>query len=397
MFKSFFPSSRFFIWSVLVWIGLNMALWYSGGYSWGTYLGWANGYDQQELAIGISRFWSPRFLWVYLWFVVSTGLFTAFWRRFSDNKWQNWSVIGSAGLIFLIWFTVQVTVAINAWYSPYGDLLQSMLTKKGGDIHLLYEQIFVFLSIAAVYVTVQIFTSFFSNHYVFRWRTAMTEYYTEHWQKLRHLEGASQRVQEDTMRFATIVEDLGVGFIQSVLTLISFLPLLFHFSKHIPMLPLVGNVSHSLVWAALFWSAFGTFLLIVVGKKLPGLQFNNQRVEAAYRKELVLGEDQADRAQPATLKELFAGVRKNYFKIYFHYTYFNLVSNWYSQVDVIFSLIVLIPAISAGLLTLGLMTQIRNIFSQVSSSFQYLVSSWKTIIELLSIRKRLKAFENVID
>ena len=83
--------------------------------------------------------------------------------------------------------------------------------------------------------------------------------------------------------------------------------------------------------------------------------------------------------------------------MYFHYTYFNLVSSWYGQVDVIFSILILLPTISAGLLTLGLLTQIRNLFDRVSGSFQYLVSSWKTIIELLSIRKRLKAFEDAMN
>lgn len=73
-----------------------------------------------------------------------------------------------------------------------------------------------------VYVTLGVITAFFTSHYVFRWRTAMNEYYTEHWEKLRHIEGASQRVQEDTMRFATIMEDLGVELVKSVITLIAF-------------------------------------------------------------------------------------------------------------------------------------------------------------------------------
>lgn len=124
----------------------------------------------------------------------------------------------------------------------------------------------------------------FTSHYVFRWRTAMNEYYTEHWEKLRHIEGASQRVQEDTMRFATILEDLGVELVKAVITLIAFLPILFQLSKHVPVLPIVGELEHSLVWAAIVWSIFGTVLLMVVGIKLPGLQFNNQKVEAAYRK-----------------------------------------------------------------------------------------------------------------
>ena len=111
---------------------------------------------------------------------------------------------------------------------------------------------------------------------------------------------------------------------------------------------------------------------------------------------MVYGEDYEERAQPQTLKELFSNVRKNYFRLYFHYAYFNLVSTWYAQLDVLFSLIVLFPSIAAGTMTLGLLNQIGNVFDKVRESFQYLVSSWKTIIELLSIYKRLKAFEAVL-
>ena len=64
---------------------------------------------------------------------------------------------------------------------------------------------------------------------------------------------------------------------------------------------------------------------MVAGLKLPGLQFRNQRVEAAYRKELVYGEDDVDRAQPIKTTELFDNVRHNYFRLYFHYIYFNVV------------------------------------------------------------------------
>jgi peptide/bleomycin uptake transporter len=254
-----------------------------------------------------------------------------------------------------------------------------------------------FLYIAMVAVTFAVINAFFTSHYVFRWRTAMNEYYTQHWEKLRHIEGASQRVQEDTMRFATILEDLGVELIKAVMVLVAFLPILFELSKHVPELPIVGEVKHSLVWASIIWAIFGTVLLMVVGSKLPGLEFNNQKVEAAYRKELVYGEDHADRAQPATLVELFSRVRKNYFRLYFHYAYFNLVATWYRQLDILYSLVVLFPAIAAGKMTLGLINQIGNVFDKVRESFQYLILSWKTIIELLSIYKRLKAFESTLD
>ena len=396
MFKSFFPSPRYFFISVIVWLMLNMLLWYTGGSAWGTLIGFAQGYHDAELPVGVSRFWSPTFLWFYLWFFVSTAIFAGFWKIMSNNPWQRWSIWGSSFILFNIWFAVQVSVAINAWYVPFWDLIQKMLTEGGGNITALYQETLIFLFIAMLAVTLGVINTFFTSHYVFRWRTAMNEYYTEHWSQLRHVEGASQRVQEDTMRFATILEDLGVELIKAIMTLIAFLPLLFQLSKHVPILPVVGALDHSLVWAAIVWSIFGTLLLMIVGMKLPGLQFNNQKVEAAYRKELVYGEDHADRAQPATLRELFANVRKNYFRLYFHYAYFNMTAIWYIQLDILYNLVVLFPAIAAGKLTLGLIQQIMGVFGKVRDSFQYLINSWKTIIELLSIYKRLKAFEKIL-
>jgi peptide/bleomycin uptake transporter len=142
---------------------------------------------------------------------------------------------------------------------------------------------------------------------------------------------------------------------------------------------------------------FGTFLLAFAGIKLPGLNFKNQRVEAAYRKELVYGEDHGDRAQPATVVELFSNVRRNYFRMYFHYMYFNVARYFYLQADNLFVIFMLVPTIVAGVITYGIFQQISTAFGQVSNSFQYLVNSWTTIIELLSIHKRLKAFEAAID
>ena len=166
--------------------------------------------------------------------------------------------------------------------------------------------------------------------------------------------------------------------------------------ERIKALPVVGEVAHALVWVALIWSVFGTGLLALVGIRLPGLEFKNQRVEAAYRKELVYGEDNANRASPPVLKDLFMDVRKNYFRLYFNYLYFNVARYSYLQVGVLVPYIALGPTIIAGSFTLGVMQQILRAFGRVESSFQYLVNSWTTIVELLSIYKRLKAFELAI-
>ena len=99
----------------------------------------------------------------------------------------------------------------------------------------------------------------------------------------------------------------------------------------------------------------GTGLLALIGIRLPGLEFKNQRVEAAFRKELVYGEDNANRATPPTLSELFTAVRKNYFNLYFNYMYFNVGRIIYLQTDNIFPYIILAPTIVAGKITLGAM------------------------------------------
>ena len=177
------------------------------------------------------------------------------------------------------------------------------------------------------------------------------------------------------------------------MTLIAFLPVLVRLSADITEVPLLGSIPHPLVVAALLWSAFGTAFLALVGIKLPGLEFRNQRVEAAYRKELVYGEDDAGRAEPPTVRQLFSNVRRNYFRLYFHYMYFNVARIFYLQIDNVFGYVILAPAIVAGSITLGLMNQILNALGQVRSSFQYLVNSWTTVVELLSIYKRLRAFE----
>src|SRR6185436_19587508 len=127
--------------------------------------------------------------------------------------------------------------------------------------------------------------------------------------------------------------------------------------------------------------------------KLPGLEFRNQRVEAAYRKELVLGEDNAARAAPPALSVLFADVRANYFRLYLNFLYFNVVRYGYLQASVLVPYIALAPSIVAGGLTLGVMQQVIRAFGRVEASFQYLVKSWTTIVSLISVYKRLRAFE----
>lgn len=397
MFQSFFPNptKTFFI-SVVLWAAVAIGVWYGGGSQWGqAFLTYPA--PDAPAAIGPLTFVTGPFVWFYIYYFAAVAIFTGAWMALRPHPWQLWSILGSAFILFVTYFQVQVSVAINAWYGPFYNLLQDTMAKtRPATVEEFYSYLISISGILAIYIAVYVVVRFFVSHYIFRWRTAMNDFYMSHWPRLRHIEGASQRVQDDTMRFAQISEGLGVAFVDAVMTLIAFLPVLVKLSEPITEVPLIGEVPHPLVTIAILWSAFGTAFLALVGVKLPGLHFRNQRVEAAYRKELVYGEDHADRAQPPTVKELFSLVRKNYFRLYFHYAYFNVARSAYLQADNIFPYFVLVPAIVAGKITLGPFQQILNAFGQVRDSFQFLVNSWTTIVELLSIFKRLRGFEAVI-
>jgi peptide/bleomycin uptake transporter len=397
MFVSFFPRPKVFFASAFLWIVAATLVWFFGARELGQYIGLQNLAPDAQPIIGVQVFWSAPFLWFYIYYAIVVAIFAAIWRAIEPGRWYAWSVIGSSLIIFLTYYSVQVGVAINNWYGPFYDLVQAAVGKtRPVAASEFYVGIGQFLGIALVYVVIRAFMLFFISHYVFRWRQAMNDYYIENWQKVRGVEGASQRVQDDTMRFATGLEDLGGNLIESVMTLIAFFPILLGYSKHVTEIPIFGAIPQPLVLTAILWATFGTVFLALIGIKLPGLEFRNQRVEAAYRKELVFGENDGSRADPMTLRELFQSVRQNYFRLYFHYVYFNVGRFLYLQTDNVFAYIVLVPTLVAGAITLGLLNQITNAMDQVRGSFQYLINSWPTIVRMMSIYKRLRAFEAVI-
>jgi peptide/bleomycin uptake transporter len=398
MFSSFFPKPKFFFPAVVLWTALSMALWYGAARDLGPQLsiGGLIGFayppaNADGAAVAVE---TARNIWLYQYMIGTGAIFVGLVGWLLPHRWFRWSVGVSALIVFLIWFNVQLDVMINNWFGTFYNMVQQALAKPNAITEeQFFGQLATFGTIALVYITTAVLNAFITSHYVFRWRTAMNDYYVANWHRLRHIEGASQRIQEDTQRFATTVEQLGASLIEALLTLLAFLPILWGLSAYVTRLPLIGEVPQALVFVAIIWAAIGTAGLALAGIKLPGLEFRNQRVEAAYRKELVLGEDDAGRAQPPTLQSLFADVRQNYFRLYWNFLYFNIVRYGYLQTSVLIPYIALAPSIVAGGLTLGVMQQVIRAFGRVEQSFQYLVRSWTTIVSLISIYKRLRAFE----
>ena len=319
-------------------------------------------------------------------------------KFFTNKKWSSWSIFGSLLILVSTWYQVQLDVMINEWFGEFYDTLQKALTTPNSVTEKEFiSYLLTFAKIAGVWMVISVATDYFTSHWTFRWRTAMADYYHENWSKARLTEGASQRVQEDTLKFARIMEGLGVELLRSLMTLIAFLPILWSLSKQITMLPFFGEVDHALVWVAIISALGGTVLLAAVGFKLPGIEYDIQKEEAAYRKELVLGEDNTKRAGIRNVDSLYSNVRKIHFKMYFHYLYFNAVKWSYLQGMVIVPYLALAPTIVTGAITLGFVQQIARAFNKVENSLQYLVRSWPIIVELISVQRRLSEFESKLE
>jgi peptide/bleomycin uptake transporter len=318
-------------------------------------------------------------------------------RFFVIKKWLIWSWIGSFVILTSLWVQVKIDVEINKWFGEFYDMIQKALSKPNSiTIEEYWESLFSFISLAGLYVSVYVIISFFTAHFLFRWRAAMVEWYHSVYERASNIEGAAQRVQEDTIKFSRIMESLGTSLIESIMVLIQFIPILLGLSVGIPIF-FFGDWQYGLITGALIWTLGGTIFLIALGwiLRLVGVEYDLQKKEAAYRKLLVIAEDDGN-IRPKKIEELFDDVRSIHFLSYLRYLYFNIGRMAYLQANVLSAYVFLAPAIVAGVVTLGVMQQIIRAFGRVEGSMQYLLKAWPTIIELASVYKRLREFEALI-
>ena len=315
-------------------------------------------------------------------------------RFFVIRKWFLWSWLGSFVILSSLWVQVKIDVKINEWFGKFYDMIQKALAKPNAiTIEEYWESLFSFISLAGLYVAVYVVISFFTAHYLFRWRAAMVEWYHSVYEKASKIEGAAQRVQEDTIKFSRIMESLGTSLIESMMVLFQFIPILLGLSVGIPIY-FFGDWQYGLITGALLWTLGGTIFLIALGwiLRLVGVEYDLQKKEAAYRKLLVIAEDDGS-VRPKRIEELFNDVKSIHFLSYIRYLYFNVGRMAYLQANVLSAYVFLAPAIVAGVVTLGVMQQIIRAFGRVEGSMQYLLKAWPTIIELASVYKRLREFE----
>jgi peptide/bleomycin uptake transporter len=305
-----------------------------------------------------------------------------------EHRLFAWLVLGL--LIGLAVAQVYMTVLFNDWYKEFYNSLEL----KNYDLFI--HQLKLFGGLASIAIILATFSRYIAQHYTFRWRQAITYYYLHHWNNnSSQIEGSSQRIQEDTMKFASTTYGLVLGFFKAILTLLAFIPILWDISKNILIL---GQYQFSgfLVWVALVVSIGGMIISFYIGRKLPMLEYNNQKTEAAFRKSLVYGEDKKETLEQQTLWDQFSAIKANYFALFNNFKYFTIWENFYSQAGVIIPYVVAAPTFFAGAITLGVLVQVGNAFDKVHDSFSFFLQNWITVNELRSVVMRLREFEKTL-
>lgn len=310
-------------------------------------------------------------------------------------RWWSW---GGACLTLFVTITfIFIEFQLNKIYGAFFDALQiALVTPANGSTTELYRLLFywVFFSVGnAVLYPIQIY---FRYLWSFQWRQAMTNYYMEHWEKISHIEGASQRVQENTDRLSSTLETLVVRLVRSILSLVVFLPLLWQLTSQVTKIPFVGNVSSLVAHAAIIVAVISSGFLMLIGLKLPMLQFSNQLNEAAFRKSLVI-EEGRQQVKDNGASGLFWALRKGYLKYYFHTLYFEACKGSFLQIGVIVPYFILIPNLLAGAITFGVFQQITYVYTRVTTALQVPINSSKEIIEVIAIFKRLRPLDHAIE
>ena len=295
-------------------------------------------------------------------------------------------------IILSLWYQTSVSVKITYWHRDFYDLLSS---PSEDNLHRIYTMILYYFYIVLSQIFAIVITNFICQIWSLKWREILNQHYIDLWsQREVKIEGAAQRIQEDLRLFTDIISNIGIDFLKAIILIISLVPVLWSISNQV-ILPYI-NIPGSLVIIIL--SVYVIILSITwfITKKLPGLQYNNQVIEAGLRKKLVLSEEDASHKDPITISYIFKDIVSNYRKLFLHYLYFDLWYQSQNQLMIMLPYFLLSSSLCKGLITLGILSQTREVFRKVYQQFAVVLSDWKQIVELRSVHMRIKEFEQVV-
>ena len=327
----------------------------------------------------------------------------------SEDKWAGRGLL--AAVIAIELGVVFLTVLFNRWNNVFYNALQER------DRDVFTYQLGYFCFLAAIFIALRVYQLYLNQWLQIRWRSWMTQRYLGGWlDDANHyrmqLQGDAadnpdQRIAEDTQKFVEQTLTLGVGLLSSIVTLASFVVILWGLSDAAP-LQLFGRdipIPGYLVWGALVYAVLGTFLTHWIGAPLVGLNFQQQRFEADFRFNLVRARENAEQiallrgesAERLRLTDAFGRVIDNFFGIMNRTKKLTAFTATYSQAAVIFPYILVAPAYFANKIQLGGMMQTASAFGSVQDALSFFITAYRTLAEWQSVVARLDGFERNIE
>jgi putative ATP-binding cassette transporter len=343
-----------------------------------------------------------------------SGFWRDFWALFKPYWFSEDRLIARLLLLSIIALTlgmVYMNVRINEWQNLFFNTLQDK------DKAEFYRQILRFALLAAIWIVMSVYSLYFTQMLQIRWRRWLTDKYLKDWLTDRtyypmQLKGSQtdnpdQRVAEDLKIFVNQTLGLSVGLINALVTLVSFVGVLWVLSGPL-VIPLDGReiaIPGYMLWAALLYAALGNGLVNKIGKPLIGLNFNQQRYEADFRYSLMRFRENMEgvalyRGEDDELRGFgtrFNSIYSNWWAIMKRQKQLTWFTSGYGQLAVIFPFVVAAPRFFSGAIALGGLMQTASAFGFVRESLSWFINVYTSFAEWKATVDRLIGFHQAIE
>lgn len=337
----------------------------------------------------------------------------------SEEKWvANGLLIAIIALNLLM---VAFNVILTYWNRDFFDAIQNMDSHGAVQLLFLYKKIPGqtpmpgFVEIIVVYVIVAVYAFYLNQMLQIRWRQWITRHFVKNWLADKAfynislnpthsigIDNPDQRIADDLRDFTANTLSIGLDFISNLVTLFSFVFILYAISGPITLFGF--TIPGYMLWVALIYSLVGTLLTHLIGRKLIPLSFNQQQVEANFRYNLVrvrenpeaiaLYSGEAD--EFISLQEGFKAIRLNWWKIMRRTKALNFFTISFNQIANIFPLMVALPRYFSGAIKLGGLTQLSSVFGQVQGALSWFVGAYSSLVTYRATVSRLHGFQEAV-
>ena len=332
----------------------------------------------------------------------TTGFLRAFWALtkpywVSDQRGKALTLLVT--VIALALAMVYMEVQFNYWNRDFYNTFEN---RDQGEF---FRQLGKFGLLAVIWIVMAVYRLWFLQMLQIEWRTWLTDHFLKEWMQDqahyrmqlldRGTDNPDQRIAEDLRIFVTYTSDLALGLLSALVTLVSFVIILWSLSGPAQLWGL--DIPGYLVWTALIYATAGTLLTHYIGRKLIGLDFNRQRVEADFRFSLVrLRENsegvalyRGEQEELGSLRHRFGAVIGNWWQLMRKRKQLNWFQSFYAQLAIIFPYIVVAPRFFAGTIPLGQIFQTASAFNQVQGALSWFINAyvdfatWKATVDRL--------------